>query len=444
MAKAQKMQFKASQIASSSVLSAVTGEIRRLFIDMFPVDFFNNIRILNAAVSVQDNEGAKDRLKQYRKNNPLLAIRTNISYQKDTLGQYPSNPIPFMYDNWGPNDHRMSIWNIPDKFQQLKCDLAYFKVNAEIGIRVESFVQAADIIGYLNYKVFPGNYFRIPKAPLLVEIPMSILVRSAAHLGINIKTKAGLRQYLDLLKHSSILPLDIKWKKDSGKAILSFLMYATILCKVDELPDPEVNKVGRVQDNAKIAFSMTAQVAFPRSFTLYTEDTLEGEKIEDTGRIDIDNTFANSAFTGRPEIMLNYAINTNPPPFYNEHSSARLIWFRSFITERDEEFDELELEKAIPPYVCAFIDDMLKQHEIGDLKKLVMFRLWRDEVEVNDQLFYFDFRKKRFVIEKPLRNQIYRLGLYVEADKLQPYFAKLNGTENINEHFDKDLLGYEQ
>jgi len=441
MAKAQKMQFKASQIASSSVLSAVTGEIRRLFIDLFPVDFFNNIRILNAAVSVQDNEGAKDRLKQYRKNNPLLAIRTNISYQKDTIGQYPSNPIPFLYDNWGPDDHRMSVWRIPDKFQELKCDLAYFKVNADIGIRVESFVQAADIIGYLNYKIYPGNYFRIPRAPLLVEIPLSILVRSAAHLGLNLKSKADLKQYIDTLKHSSILPLDVKWKKDSGKAILSFMMYANILCRVDELPDPEVNKVGRVQDNAKIAFSMTAQVAFPRSFTLYTEDTLDGETVKDLGKIEIDNTLANSAFSGKPEIMLNYALNTTPPPLYNTDSSARLIWLRSFVTERDEEFDELELKDVIPDYVCLFIDEMLKQHEIGDLKKLCMFRLWRDEVEVDDQKFYFDFRKKRFVIEKPLRNQIYRLALYVEADKLQPYFAKLHGTENMNEYFDKDLLG---
>jgi len=442
MAKAQKMQLKASQIASSSVLSAVTGEIRRLFIDLFPVDFFNNIRILNAAVSVQDNEGAKDRLKQYRKNNPVLAIRTNISYQKDTVGTYLSNPVPFFFDNMGPDDHRMSIWNVPEKFQELKCDLAYFKVNAEVGIRVESFVQAADIIGYLNYKIYPGNYFRIPKAPLLVEIPMSILVYSAKNLGFNLKKKDELRQYIAKLKEASILPLDIKWKKDSGKAILCFMMYANILCKVDELPDPEVNKVGRVQDNTAIRFSMTAQVAFPRSFTLYYENALTDEETrEDNGKIDIDNTLANSAFTGRPEIMLNYALTTNPPPYYSSDSSARLIWLRSFVTDRDEEFDELELKEIIPDYVCLFIDDLLTRHEPGELKKQIMFRLWRDEVEVDDQQFYFDFRKKKFIIERPFRNQIYRLGLYVEAEKLQPYFAKLHGTDNMNEYFDKDLLG---
>jgi hypothetical protein len=347
-----------------------------------------------------------------------------------------------MFDNMGPDDHRMSIWNIPECFQELKCDLAYFRVNADIGIRVESFVQAADIIGYLNYKIYPGNYFRIPKAPLLVEIPLSILVRSAKNLKLDLKKKEDLKEYISRLKNASILPLDVKWKKDSGKAILCFMMYANILCKVEDMPDPEVNKIGRVQDNCAIKFSMTAQVAFPRSFTLYYENVLTDEETrKDDGNIEIDNTLANSAFSGRPEIMMNYALNTSPPPYYSSDSSARLIWLRSFITDRDEEFDELELDEIIPDYVKLMIDDLLAKHNPGDLKKFIMFRLWRDEVEVNDQQFYFDFRKKKFIIEKPFRNQIYRLGLYVEAEKLQYYFSKLHGTEDMNTYFDKDLLG---
>ena len=440
MARVQKTQFRASQIASSSVLSAVTGELRRLFMDLFPPNFFNNIRILNAAVSVQDTEGQRDRLKQYRKNNPVLAIRTNISYQKDTMGQYPSNSVPFMVDNWGPNDHRMCVWNMHDYRQELKCDLAYFKINAEIGIRVESFVQAADIIGFLNYKLYPGNFFYIPNAPLLVEIPMSILKKSADHLHYDLSKKDEFKAYVDFLRHNSILPLDIKYKKDSGKMIIAFCMYANILCKTEDLPEPETNKVGRVQDNAKIQFTMSAQVAFPRSFNLYTETKGEGEDLVDDGKIHVIDAIDNSKFEGSPDVLLNYALIRQPPQYIGKNNSAKIVWMRSFITDRDEEFDELELEGQLPPYIESYMDELIEQHDIEMLKDFCIFRLWRDECEVDDQLYYFDFRKKKLVLEKPLRNQIYRVCLYLEADKLQKHFARFHNTEDVSQFFDKDLL----
>jgi hypothetical protein len=441
MQTSQKVAFKQANVSSSAILSAVTGEIRRWIMMQFPEGFFKYIRITSGLPSVDDTEGEPEMLKKYRKSNPALAIRPRLQFQNDLMGGSLQNPSPFYYENLGPDSHYYTLATIPDYMQRISFLLEYWKCSFTIGIRVETEVQALDIVGMLNTRIFPENYFYIERAPLLIEIPVSILARSAADMGYNLTDPDSVSAYLDLLQHSTKFPLDIKLRRDNGKKIIAFMMTSNILCKCERLPDVEANKRGRVQDDTKIQFEMTAQLSYPKLWKVLTELPILDDhgNLKDTGdRVSI-TTLTDSGFAGKGDLTMNYAMMTELPPSI-PGTSLRLVFKQNFIVETNKLVDTLELGKILPKDVEAFIDDALANHKQDILSEACIFRLWRDEQELDSQSFHFDFRTKTLNVDDPRPNYIYRVGIYMEMNRLHRYEASLQGVNDLSQHFDHDLI----
>lgn len=436
----QKISFKQAFTSTSAILSAITGEVRRWWINQFPEDFFNTIRITSGIPSVDDIEGDKDRLKQYRKNNPALAIRPRMKFQEDLMGEPLKNPSPFQYENIGPDTHYYTLMYNPQFMQRITFLIEYWKADITIGLRVESEVQMIDIVGMLNTRVFPNNYFYINDVPVCVEIPVSILMRSATDMGYNLKEKEEVKSYIDILQHNSMYPIDIKLKRDNGKKIIAFVMKCNILCKIDQIPEPDINKKGRVQDDTKIQFNMTAQIPYPKLFKITTEAPIldDNGNLRDTANAR-DTDISDSGFSGNNQMLMNYTIAT-PMPETIPNTRARLIWKQDFVSKTDEALDYLELGDILPDYVNDYIDVGIKTHQEKLLNTTVMFKLFRDEIEVDTQDYYFDFKTKKLILYKPLRNYIYRLGVYMETSIIKKNIAKLSGITELSKFFDSDFL----
>lgn len=440
MQTSQKVSFKQANVSSSAILSAVTGEIRRWIMAQFPEGFFKYIRITSGLPSVDDIEGEPEMLRKYRKSNPALAIRPRMQFQNDLMGGALKNPAPFYYENLGPDSHYYTLATIPDYLQRISFLLEYWKCSFTIGIRVETEVQALDIVGMLNTRIFPENYFYLENAPLLIEIPVAILTRSAADIGFDLSKPEDVENYIDLLQHSTKFPLDIKLRRDNGKKIIAFLMTSNILCRCERLPDVEANKRNRVQDDTKIQFEMTAQISYPKLWKVLTELPVMDDNgdLVDTGEMAKVVPFSSSGVESKG-IMLNYAMMAVLPPGI-PGTSKRLVYKQNFVVEPNKLVDTLELANILPADINAFIDDMLEHHRQDILSDTCTFRLWRDEVELNSQSFHFDFRTKTLSVDDPRPNYIYRVGIYMESNLLHKYEAKLQGVDDLSQHFEHDLI----
>ena len=440
MQTSQKVSFKQANVSSSAILSAVTGEIRRWIQMQFPEGFFKYIRITSGLPSVDDIEGEPEMLRKYRKSNPALAIRPRMQFQNDIVGGSLQNPSPFYYENLGPDSHYYTLATIPEYLQRITFLLEYWKCSFTIGIRVETEVQAMDIVGMLNTRIFPENYFYIENAPLLIEIPVTILARSAADIGFDLSKEEDVEAYIDLLQHSTKFPLDIKLRRDNGKKIVAFLMTSNILCRCEKLPEVEANKRNRVQDDTKIQFEMTAQISYPKLWKVHTELPILDDhgNLRDTGETADVNPFSSSGFAGKG-VMLNYAMMAVLPPNI-PGTSKRLVFKQNFVVEPNKLVDTLELGGILPKDIDAFITDTLNQHREDLLSDMCTFRLWRDEIELNSQSFHFNFRTKILSVDDPRPNYIYRVGIYMESNILHKYEAQLQGVDDLSLHFDHDLI----
>jgi hypothetical protein len=437
--------FKQSFTSSSAVLSAVAGEVRRFWLDTFPEGFFKTIRITSGIPSVDDTEDDITRIHEYLKNNPALALRPRMKFHADTVGEYIKNPLPFFYEDFGPDSHLYTLYSNAEYLQSIIFALEYWKTEITIGIRMETEVQLMDVVGYLNNRVFPNNYFYLNSAPVLCEIPSTILFKTAEDLGLNIRYKNELKVFLDILQHNTCMPLDIKIKRDSGQKIIAFMMPANILCRIDEIPEPEVNKNGRSQDNCKIQFNMTAQIPFPKLFKLKTEvlePSPDGKQhspeLEDKGEFLMNNPIMDD-YMGKGSLLINYALTTEPPAFLPGTMSKR-IFMEKFITSQNEALDYLEMEKYLPQSVNAFINDMISKKRIDILEESLIFHLYRDEKIVEENNFKFDFKNKKLILFHPFRNYIYRIVLYTETTLLHKYEAALRGISDLEEIFDPDVI----
>jgi len=434
------LTFKQSFSSSSAILSSLTGEVRRWLLNQFPENYFKYIRITSGIPSVDDVEGDADRMRAYRKNNPALAIRPRMKFQDDIMGSALANPNPFRYEDIGPDSHFYTLYRNDEFLQVITFLIQYWKAEFTIGIRTESEVQLVDLVGYLNERIFPENFFYINDSPILVEIPATILFRAAEDLGLNLFKKNDVIAFLDILQHNTTMPIDIKIKRDSGKKIVAFIMPVNILCKIEKLPEPEGNRKGRSEDDSKIQFTMSAQVPFPKMFKVKTEAPAErpADFNDQTGEAVISSPFETD-YIGKGQFIINYALITEPPQFI-KGTLAKRVFMKKFITSQEEAVDSLEMCGLLPPAIEAFIDDMLRQSRIDILKEALLFRLYKDEESVSLSDFAFDFKTKSLRLYSPLRNYIYRVVLYMETTVLQKYEAILQGIPDLKQVFDADIL----
>jgi hypothetical protein len=258
-------------------------------------------------------------------------------------------------------------------------------------------------------------------------------------MGFDLSKEDDVESYIDLLQHSTKFPLDIKLRRDNGKKIVAFMMTSNILCRCEKLPDVEANKRNRVQDDTKIQFEMTAQLSYPKLWKVHTELPILDDhgQLKDTG--DVANVaLSSSGFIGKG-VMLNYAMMTILPPDI-PGTSMRLVFKQNFVVEPNKLVDTLELGGILPKDIEAFIDDALNNHMQDVLAESCVFRLWRDEVELNAQSFHFNFRTKTLSVDDPRPNYIYRVGIYMESNRLHKYEASLQGVSDLSMHFDHDLI----
>lgn len=439
----QNQIFKQSFTSSSAILSAVTGEVRRWMLNQFPEDFFNYIRITSGIPSVDDTQGDADRMKAYRKSNPCLAIRPTMKFQTDLTGEYIKSPMTFHYEDVGPDSHFYTLYRNDQFMQTIKFALEYWKCELQIGVRVETEVQGIDIVGYLKHRIFPGHFFYLNDCPVLVEIPSTVLFRAAADIGMDLFKKEDVKAFIDILQKNSFSPIDIKIKKDSGQKIVAFLMPCNILCKVDDIGEPEVNKNGRSQDDTKIKFILNAQIPFPRQFKLFTEMPVPSPDGKQYSPEMLDKNKANMPFVddyfSTGQMIINYALTTEPPQ-YLPGTSAKRIYMSKFVTSQDQELDYLELAGIMPKALECFIDDMMQHGKEDILNEAVIVHLYRDEKLIEDSNYKFDFKTKKLILFHPFRNYIYRVVFYIETTILHRYEAALHGITDLTQIFDMDIL----
>lgn len=429
--------FKQAFTSSSAILSSVTGEIRKWWISHFPEDFFNYIHIDSGIPSVQNIEGNADRMREYRKSNPALAIKPKLRFQEDLIGEALKNPAPFRYENLGPDSHFYTLYRNDQFLQIITFLIDYWKIDFTIGIRVETEVQALDIIGILNKRMFPDNFFYLQDSPVLVQVPFQILSKASTDLGLDIRLEDDLKIFLDILQHNSAFPIDIKIKRDSGKRIIAFIIPVNILCKLEKISEPDIGKIGRSQENTKIIINMSAQIPFPNLFKVRTEfpappPALTDIKDGDKSLIEIDSG-------NRGEVLINYVLTVEPPQFI-PGTQAKRIFMKKFLTSQDEEVDHLSLTGLMPPPLELFINQMMSEGKQDILEEAVILRLYRDDYCEDPSGYKFNFATKELEIFSPLRNYIYRVVVYVELTVIKKYDALIKGIPDLSQVFDSDIL----
>lgn len=429
--------FKQAFTSSSAILSSVTGEIRKWWISHFPEDFFNYIHIDSGIPSVQNIEGNADRMREYRKSNPALAIKPKLRFQEDLIGEALKNPAPFRYENLGPDSHFYTLYRNDQFLQSITFLIDYWKIDFTIGIRVETEVQALDIIGILNKRMFPDNFFYLQNSPVLVQVPFQILSKTSSDLGLDIRLEDDLKLFLDILQHNSAFPIDIKIKRDSGKRIIAFIIPVNILCKLEKISEPDIGKIGRSQENTKIIINMSAQIPFPNLFKVRTEFPAPPPALTDIK--DCDKSLIETDSGNKGEVLINYVLTVEPPQFI-PGTQAKRIFMKKFLTSQDEEVDHLSLTGLMPPPLELFINQMMSEGKQDILEEAIILRLYRDDYCEDPSDYKFNFATRELEIFSPLRNYIYRVVVYAELTVIKKYDALIKGIPDLSQVFDSDIL----
>jgi hypothetical protein len=375
----------------SSLLSNVTAYAKYFLTSKFPPNYFKKVYISDSLNEIQMEDSniqkfAKPTLiitPQYTGENGFMEL---LPYWHTTQYFTFKNPRKkyngVLYDNI--ND--IYLYSIPDRV----------KINFEVKIKLDSTLQAYNLLHYLKQTFETGGYFYLNDVRLQTEIPKLYAKVIADRLNIDTETVDG-RQALDeYFLQNSYNGIMEKINLSSGNSQFAYHYKTNILTNFPELPSYEKNSNGLVTDNTVISFPFSFEFWSHSNYVMEIKgdvpDTFTPDMTEEVNTMKYDFYIDNTKFIKEQEGNMHMIIN------------------KPFLPDVNDEIDVLEFGVIVSSELRDVIEQAVKnKFNMNDLLKVMVLI---DNKLLDSLMYEVNWGDMSLTTKNPMSNVTYTLVLY--------------------------------
>jgi len=272
----------------SYVISQAAGHIRDHILSKFPYGFFKDITFGTEEASIAEKrrieESGETGGAEFVQNTVGISIKPVYSLDA-TFGETPD-----MHDDWMNMMKRRGQMieldgNYPKIFSDDETDTMMYtllknqNVKYDIAIRLNSELQAWDVLSHLkNYGILEQHYY-LDRTPMGCVIPNTIIYLAGAQYGYNLNNPVERTDFLDIIRKHSTLFIDSIVDPAKKQEFYVFQFTTNMLIKVAV---PSFDKQMREQStfNTEVTFNIETQFQAPINFAI-----TYGKIVDDIGHI---------------------------------------------------------------------------------------------------------------------------------------------------------------
>ena len=393
-----------STLGSGVLLSSATGIIKNHLLSKFPKNFFKYVYIKNSFPGV--TEGGLDDDARMVKDRPALSLNL----------RYDFNEAAFAGDSfrWGLSQIPVRAYERSAIYRSVlmcEADRVFIsaaddrvKLSYEVGLKVDSEVQAYNITGYVRNYIGVNRPYYLSKVDVEVPVPLASLAVVGEKLGIDVRSMdAAQRQtFHEYLTRWSGGTLTFKKNLSSGNWIYFSKYVCNILCRITDQPQIERVTEGKAVTEATVKFQLDIEFPILTHFITEFEPPLTGqnptEGLDDMGDAVI------------------YNFTTKEFLFDRQRGVRTLSTTFDFVTDLNTEADRTPLNEVLSEELVFFIEYMKKllPNDPDVYSKNFEVLVTRDHDVVDPSEYEVDWDERELVLHNPRPNYVYRIGLYVD------------------------------
>ena len=402
-------------ITSGSILGGVVGVIKNHLINKLPKNFIKNVFITNSIPSISEEYYNDDTeiLKQF----PLLSIGIGMEYEPSEAERFDTVRLGVKHvpkQTWlNTSVYRRFLLNLEDGVF-ITALVSRLKVTLNIGLRVESEIQAFNIVSFLRNNIGIDRPYFISKIHMEIPIPLEVLDDVFVSSKINKTDSDWKNKFKDYVLKWSAGSITVKKNLSTGNFNFFVKYPCNILTKIPSMPSIQKNMDGKSVLNTDITWNIEVDLPFFSNFIVESNT----EEI-------VDSPFSDG-FTSEC-VVFNYAYKTELERQSNGKSLYKIL---EFISEINVSIDKTDITDSIEENVKEFLLSKFKEGNINDV---VEIKLFRDEKQLNDTQYFVDWEKLTVLLIDPLFNYVYRLGLYVDVLAYNQFLKDKFAPKNFKE-----------
>lgn len=394
-------------MATNSIYSSLLGNVKHIIYGLFPPRFFKYTYIKNSVASVTEHHLTDD--DKVIKEIPALSINMNYEPQDSTFAGDPfihANMMTFN-QSWDRGLYDPILRNFNERVF-ISSMIQRMTHTFEVGIHLNTAIQAVNIMGYLHSKIgglngkerkmFYNNYY------IDVPLPMTLIGALAAAKDMQVKSKEDfikLGEYLYEMSRGSII---YKKHSASGKYLFFYTYPVNLLVSYGSIGAPEENKEGKTMLSSSIKLEMKVEY---NSFNIFILESYQNLDPIDLSEYMIDTEVG---------VTLHYALRF---PYTEQIADGRRCVFREeFITDSsraDNNLDETEFGDVLNPHVRDYINKLKEEEKDDKLYTILLY----DGYELNKGIDYeVDWKNFILKIKEPHLNVDYRLYIYADEGEI--------------------------
>lgn len=393
----------------SDIIGGITSFMTHYFMEKFPDNFFKKVYI---SESINFKNLYRDLFQMQYK--PYLFVQPQFELGNHIMGQLPvwskANYMIFKdrsrsYKKILQDDkNRINIYYIPNRM----------KVNFTLGIRLQTQMEAWNILGYIDQQFENNGHYFINKVNLQSELPKSFVIQICKLLDYNYNDRADRILLQEYLNQHSVGGIEEIINQSTGNPSYVFNYFPNILTTYPDLASHERNMKNLVMNYSQVNYAIGTEFWFPGTFIMEC-DNLD-KHLELDYKEDLNDLY---------KYKYNLAFDKDHVLSYD--NDKELLIKRKFITDVNVTIDKLNLDYILEDRLQKIIKLMLK-HSLNP-NKLFKVHLYTNGIRVPEDSYDVDYENLILKTFKPLSNQTYYVYIYADL-KLLNKINKIVDTKN--------------
>lgn len=395
---------------SSDIIGNLTSFMSHYFIKKFPNDFFRKIYISD---SISNKNLYRDLFPiQYK---PYIYIQPQIELSNFFLGELPNwSTISFLVFKdksrsykkiFQDSEEGINIYYIPSRI----------KVNFTVGIKLQTQMQAWDILSYMNQRFENNGHHYINQVNLQGEIPKSYMINICNIKGWNYSDKGDRIKLREYINQHSFGGIEEIINLSTGNPSFMYNFSPNILVTYPDLPSHDKEMRNLVTKHTQINYAFGAELWYPASYILEIKDYNKVKNINNDYNEDIKD-------------LSKYKYNLVVDHDYvkSNYEEKELLIKKKFITDVNVNVDKLDLSYILDDRMIEIIKLLLENNL--NPNKIFKIDLYTDGIKITEDNYKVEYDTLLLKTFKPISNQTYNLFVYVNLELLN----KINKLINDN------------
>ena len=409
-------------ITSSMVFGTLLGVIKEHVISKLPKNFIKNTYITNSIASISEEYYDEDT--QLLKRIPLLSLGVSFEYN-------PSDAEYIDVIRFGVKHVPKNTWLHPEVYTRFlvnEKDKVFItalnsrlKITLNAGIRVESEIQAMNLVSFLRNSIGIDRPYYISDVPMEIPIPLELLDSVFIASGIDKNDPYWQNKFSSFINTYSGGTIIMKKNLSTGNFVYYVRYKANLLTKISGMPSLQKNLEGKSVINTDVTWNFEVDLPFYSNFI--TENLIE----------EVDQPFISNE-DNVDSIVYNYSFKK---PMIRQLNKKDLIQQMEFLTEVNVKIDVTDFSDSLSQDLVLFIDRCLNESTTGANLEIM---LWKDNILLNEGKDYeVDWKEKKITIVDPWYNYVYRLGIYISTENFVNFVESKKKT-NVREILENGTL----